>query len=112
MARRRFRGWTILWALLQFALPTAATYADALLERSGANGPTAHVESTSTESCVPVHSADCALCHLVHRVGTTSSVACLPDIAAFVAAPRAALGSVPASAERAGLALPRAPPLG
>lgn len=112
MRRRRFRSWTLLWALLQFALPTAATYADALLERAGINGPTAHVESQSTSSCVPVHSADCALCHLVQRVASASAPPSLPEIATRVAPPREALASIPASVNSGGLALPRAPPLG
>jgi hypothetical protein len=65
--RRGFRGWAILWAVLQFALPAAATYADALLERDAAAAQTAHVESGSREGCRPVHPAECALCQVVSR---------------------------------------------
>jgi hypothetical protein len=66
--RRRwgFRGWAIMWAVLQFALPAVATFADALLERD-AVGQIAHVESASREGCRPVHPAECALCQLVTR---------------------------------------------
>ena len=67
--RRRwgFRGWAIVWAVLQFALPAAATYADALLERDSASAQIAHVESGSGDDCRPVHAAECALCQLVSR---------------------------------------------
>jgi hypothetical protein len=67
--RRRwgFRGWAIVWAVLQFALPAAATYADALLERDASTAQIAHVESGSSAGCRPVHPAECALCQIVSR---------------------------------------------
>ena len=67
--RRRwgFRGWAIVWAALQFALPAAATYADALLERDASAAQVAHVESGSGDGCRPVHPAECALCQVVSR---------------------------------------------
>ncbi|NUO94297.1 MAG: hypothetical protein HOQ30_18310, partial [Gemmatimonadaceae bacterium] len=79
--RRRwgFRGWAMVWAVLQFALPAAATFADARLERQGV-GAESHAESRSDASCRPVHAAECALCQLVLRAfapaaGPTSIVA-------------------------------------
>ena len=68
--RRRagFRGWAIVWAVLQFALPAAATFADARIERDAATALGSHAESRSDASCRPVHAAECALCQLVVRV--------------------------------------------
>jgi hypothetical protein len=109
--RRKFRGLMMLWALFQFAGPTAATYADALLERSGVNGPTAHVESNTSDACHSVHGTECALCHLVHRVGATAAAACVPEIALHVGAPRETLALMPADTGRGRLSLPRAPPV-
>jgi hypothetical protein len=75
--RRRwgFRGWAIVWAVLQFALPAAATFADALLERDAATARTAHVESGSSEGCRPVHPAECALCQVVSRSSAPTAYA-------------------------------------
>ena len=58
----------LLWAVLQFALPSAASYADALLERSSTRALGAHVEAHATKSCASVHPTDCALCQLVQRL--------------------------------------------
>ena len=75
--RRTHRGWVVLWAVLQFALPTLATYADAILERESAT-VFAHLESRSDSSCRAVHSAACALCQVVHRAGTPARTATSP----------------------------------
>ena len=73
--RRRwgFRGWAIVWAVLQFALPTVATFADARLERESVSGPASHVESSSDASCHRVHPTECALCQVVSRAATLSA---------------------------------------
>ncbi len=106
-----FRGWAILWAVLQFALPAAASFADARLEREGSL-VLAHAESRSDASCRPVHAAECALCQLVWRASAAAA-----QTASTVAVVRAV--DEPSIAERpwhalvglAGLAPARAPPL-
>ena len=100
------------WAVLQFALPAAATIADARLERESVSSQVSHAESRSDASCHPVHSAECALCQVVSRESApaaqasscqaTVSVVEQPAIAEF---PQHAL------AGRSRLALARAPPL-
>jgi len=47
----------VLLALLQFSVPAAAAWADALVGEQ--SGP-AHIESHSTKACPRVHPADCA----------------------------------------------------
>jgi hypothetical protein len=106
-----FRGWAIFWAVLQFALPLGATFADARLERKSARAPGAHVESTSTTSCRPSHSEDCALCQFLSRAAAPSQSAPLPAIAVAV---RSAYdthrgGRITTGATR--VSLPRAPPV-
>src|SRR5260370_34887147 len=53
-----------LAAALQFAVPAAASWADARLESEGRVAPV-HVESHSTSSCAHVHPPDCGLCHFL-----------------------------------------------
>jgi hypothetical protein len=111
--RRRwgFRGWAIVWAVLQFALPAAATLADARLERDGADAQ-AHVEAQSEASCRPVHPAECALCQLVWRTSVPAAgPACVAAVVRVVVPPAIAdrpWGTLGGTAE---LALARAPPL-
>jgi hypothetical protein len=112
--RRRwgFRGWAILWAVLQFALPAVATYADALLERDAAATQTAHVESGSSDGCRPVHPAECALCQLVTRSSAPAADApSWPDAVGVVEQPPVELlGQCTLEGLRR-TALARAPPL-
>jgi hypothetical protein len=110
--RRKLRGWAIVWALLQLALPGAATYADAVLERDGATAAYAHVESNAGATCQPVHAAECALCHLVQTQVTPSDApSCIPEFAADRPMPPAWRGAAPHASGRGSLALPRAPPV-
>jgi hypothetical protein len=112
--RRRwgFRGWAIVWAVLQFALPTAATLADARLERQSA-GAQAHVESRPDASCRPVHPAECALCQLVLRVSApAANQASLAAVVRVVVRPPIADRPRQALAGPTGSPLARAPPLG
>jgi hypothetical protein len=60
-----FRVWAIVWAVLQLALPPVATFADARLERESEAYGAAHVESSSSATCRPIHAAECALCQFV-----------------------------------------------
>jgi hypothetical protein len=109
--RRGFRGWAIVWAVLQFALPAAVTLADARLERDGVDAQ-AHAESQSDASCRSVHPAECALCQLVWR---TSALApgpgCVAAVVRVVERPAIADRPWRALAGFADLALARAPPL-
>jgi hypothetical protein len=59
----RRRTLALLWALLQFALPTLGTLAEATVA-SGASAADAygHVEEHSGPGCRPVHPPDCARC--------------------------------------------------
>jgi hypothetical protein len=110
--RRFFRGWAVLWAVLQFALPAAVTLGDAHLERESAGGPATHVESGSGKSCRPVHPANCALCQFV------SHTSALPDESGALAIVAAASPTPPPAVQTrtpdvlARLSLARAPPLG
>lgn len=107
--RPLFRGWVMVWALLQFALPTAATYADALLERSGAETQ-AHVESGTGTACAPVHASECALCQVVNRSVAGTAHACVLVDAVRLVPAHAPLASVAAVGARGRLPLSRAPP--
>jgi hypothetical protein len=105
-----FRACAILWAVLQFALPAGATYADARLERDGRDATQAHVESSSGDSCRAPHADDCAICQVVSRSGVAPHSVDLPDIAVVVhpSAPGTASGEATRACARA--SLPRAPP--
>lgn len=113
--RRRwgFRGWAIVWAVLQFALPAAATVADALLERESGSTQLAHVESPSNGACRPVHPAECALCQFVSRSFTpTSAAPSWCDVLGVVEQAPIAERRHRALGGLARLSLARAPPLG
>jgi hypothetical protein len=100
-----------MWAVLQFALPAAATLADARLERQSV-GAQAHVESRSDATCRPIHPSECALCQLVSRASAPAvQDAGAPEI--VVAVPQPLVGERPcrALAGTSRLALARAPPL-
>jgi hypothetical protein len=104
------RAFALLWAVLQFALPTVALHADVRLERESQQATGAHVESGTTATCRPAHLDECALCQVLTRNGTPSHAATLPCIASVVrpspTLPIARLATrIAAAAE-----LPRAPP--
>ena len=67
-----FRGWAIVWAVLQFALPTTASFADVRLERESVTATGSHAESRSDASCHRVHPTECALCQVVSRASVPS----------------------------------------
>ncbi|HEX6631920.1 MAG TPA: hypothetical protein VF048_12555 [Gemmatimonadaceae bacterium] len=78
------RWWAIAWAVLQFALPAAASYADAGIERSS-TPPASHIESGTTADCPPVHSADCGVCQLLSHQNATAPATCaLPVVASRI----------------------------
>ena len=104
------RGWAVLWAVLQFALPSFATFADARLERDSARAPGAHVESTTSATCLPVHPEECALCQFLSRAAAPSHAAALPTIVEQLraSAESPVLGAATSASAR--VHLPRAPP--
>lgn len=109
--RRTLRGWAVFWAVLQFALPSAAAYADALLERASMRALGSHVEAHGTKACPTSHSADCAICQLVHRLGPMPEP-CVPVvIAVTIAAPASGREVSSAASARGRVSLPRAPPV-
>jgi hypothetical protein len=112
--RRRagFRWWALVWAVLQFALPAAATFADARLEREASTAQGPHIESRSDVSCHAAHSAECALCQLVSRASAPAagSPVCVATIRA-IRPPVIAEPSSHGMAGRTRLALARAPPV-
>ena len=105
-----FRGWAILWAVLQFALPSVVTLADARLERESARAPGAHIEETAGATCRPGHPDECVLCQLLSRGATPESGATLPDIAQQLGACADSPAQLDVARIRARVALPRAPP--
>jgi hypothetical protein len=110
--RRAFRWWAIVWAVLQFALPAGATFADARLEREGASAQGPHAESQSEASCRAVHPAECALCQLVSRASAPAvQDAGVPEI--LIAIEQPLVGDRPwrALSGTTRFALARAPPL-
>jgi hypothetical protein len=105
-----FRGWAVLWAVLQFALPSAVTFADARLERESARAPGAHIEETASTSCRPSHPDECALCQFISRAATPSQPSPLPAIAEQLCPSAGSPIHVAATRSRTRAALPRAPP--
>jgi hypothetical protein len=107
---RTWRAFALLWAVLQFALPSVALHADVRLERESRQAAGAHVEAGTTTACRPVHPDQCALCQVLTRTGTPTQAATLPCIAAVVrpspTLPVAGLTTLAATAAE----LPRAPP--
>ena len=104
-----FRGWAILWAVLQFALPTAVTHADARLERESAAAGT-HIESTSDATCPPSHPDECALCQFLSRAAPPAEHAALPEIVVSVGEASASRRTAYVSRGLSRVGLPRAPP--
>jgi hypothetical protein len=104
------RAFALLWAVLQFALPSVAMLADVRLERDSLEAPGAHVESGSTKACHPVHPDQCALCQVLSRTAPPGEATALPAIAAIVR-PSATLPIARLATRAAATAeLPRAPP--
>jgi len=101
-----------MWAVLQFALPAAATFADARLERESVTAQGAHAESRSDASCRPVHPAECALCQLVSRASAPAvqNDTC-PAIISVIEQPAIVERPWRELAGSARLSLARAPPL-
>jgi len=79
-----WRSFALLWAVLQFALPSVALLADVRLERDSVQAPGAHIEFGSTRACRPVHADECALCQVLSRAAPPAEATSLPDIAAVV----------------------------
>jgi hypothetical protein len=106
----RCRGWAVLWAVLQLALPTVATFADGRLERQSIGGPGAHVESSSTVGCRPAHAAECALCQSVSHLAVGAQRSSCPAAACVARGEPGAPRPWRSTVVVARLSLPRAPP--
>jgi hypothetical protein len=107
------RGWlrvvTLLWAVLQLALPSAITIADATLAPASARFE--HVEESSGTDCASVHADDCALCrYLTNFSAEAPRAECLAHPEQIAGRPERPATSVRVAAIRA-LPLSRAPPL-
>ena len=100
----------MLWAVLQFALPAVASGVDARLEHES-RFQVAHIESTSSTSCRPVHSAECALCQLLTQHASTAAAPDAPTIASCVPSGVFSECLAPATASLEHLPPARAPPL-
>jgi hypothetical protein len=105
-----FRGWAIVWAVLQFALPAGVTLADARLERESALAPGTHIESTSDISCRPSHPDECVLCQFLSRAEAPAQSAELPEIIVTVDDVRLAHRASRLTHGLARSGLPRGPP--
>ena len=101
---------SLLWAVLQFALPAVALVADARLERSSQVATGSHVEAGSSDECPPVHRDECALCQVVARYAHPAAATALPAIAEVVRPPAASPIEPQAAHAAAAAVLPRAPP--
>lgn len=105
-----WRVFTLLWAALQLALPSAVLLADVRLERDSQQALGAHVESGATKACRPVHPDACALCQVLSRTATPEQPAVLPTIAAIVRPSSSRAIARLTTRTAAAAELPRAPP--
>ena len=105
-----WRAFALFWAVLQFALPSAALLADVRLERDSQQALGAHVESGSTKSCRPVHPDACALCQVLSRIAAPEQATVLLSFAAIVRPSATRPIARPATRAAATAQLPRAPP--
>jgi hypothetical protein len=108
---RVFRGWSVLWAVLQFALPAAVTIGDARLERESTGESITHVESASGKACRPVHPSNCALCQFVSHTSALAGDSGASTIVAAASPTPPPSAQTRVSAVLARLSLARAPPL-
>ena len=106
-----FRGWAVVWAVLQFALPAAVTLGDSRLERESGGGPLTHVESASGKACRPAHPANCALCQFVSHTSVLPADSGTPTFVAAASPTPPPAAQTRVSAVLARLSLARAPPL-
>lgn len=113
--RRLSRFARVLWqltAVLQLALPSVVSLADAELERAAQSArATSHVEDHTRRNCPPVHQADCALCqHLTTPFAKRAAF--VLDVPCHLAArpTPGALRYRPGASDSRD-ALPRAPPI-
>jgi hypothetical protein len=75
-------------ALLQLVLPPAAAWAEAeLAAQQAGRTPVAHVEEHTQPGCVPVHAAECALCHVLTASAVPARAVAPPPVAAAALAP-------------------------
>jgi hypothetical protein len=65
--RRRFRGFALIWGVVQVILPMIVLLGDASGAKAGALRATVHVEATSSANCTRAHTDDCALCRFLSQ---------------------------------------------
>ena len=70
---RQYRVLALVWAVLQFALPSVVTLVDAISTGRSTAEAVAHVEESSSKSCQPPHSAECGLCRYVSASVSTDA---------------------------------------
>jgi hypothetical protein len=73
------RGFAILWAVLQFALPGVVTILDGAIALRERASVVAHVEETSSKTCQPPHSTECGICRYLSAGGLNDGGAGEPN---------------------------------
>ena len=71
--RRSLRGFGVLWAVLQIALPGGLAVLDGMASLRDRADVVAHVEATSGKTCQPPHSTECGLCRYLSTGGVAQS---------------------------------------
>jgi hypothetical protein len=112
---RRQSGLTrFLWratVLVQLLVPSAASIADAQLERDAMSARAfSHVEATTTKDCVRVHPSVCALCQHLTTPLAKSEKPAPPACTARAELPAVASGVARVVGGTQRPTLPRAPP--
>ena len=79
----------LLTAVVQLLLPAFASVADARAESASVRGASSHIEEHGSSKCVPVHSAECAVCRVLANGATASSAP------AFLVAATRVINSLP-----------------
>jgi len=79
---RVYRLGLVFTAIFQLLFPTFASVADARAEAMSERSAHAHVEARSSDQCVPVHAADCAICRVIASAATAGEapVVLLPTV--------------------------------
>jgi hypothetical protein len=68
-------------ALFQLLLPTFVSVADARADAAAERGAKIHIEAHGSSTCVPVHSADCAVCRVLSGGATVARSTAAPVFA-------------------------------
>lgn len=104
----RSRTVTLLFAVVQIALPAALGAADAMMADGGRKA-VAHVEETSGKLCTAGHTADCSICRHLSTPSARGAAAPIPVPKTVGAQHAATFDVIPRSDSRRGFDS-RAPP--